>query len=180
MHLQDNLASLEIKTTKPEYLSDIAVMLDNEAGIEDTVYLKDEVDALVQWITALRMEGIILVSMLISVSLLVMLTVISMKIALKQKEIKILKLLGATDWYIRAPFLIEGALYGFVSALLAWGASFLRLLYATPYLEGYTWGLPLISNSSPTAFMLPLLGVLVLLGFVIATLGSFLALLRYS
>jgi cell division transport system permease protein len=173
-------ASLEIKAVKPEYLTDIAEVLENEPGVEDVVYLKDEVDSLISWIGAIRMEGIILVSILIAVALLVMLMVISMKIALKRKEIEILKLLGATNWYIRSPFLIEGALYGTISAILAWGVSYLRLLYATPYLEGYSWGLPLLSNSSPIEFMLPLLAVLVLVGLFVGVIGSLLALLRYS
>lgn len=173
-------ASLEIRTKRPEYLSDIAGMVEDEPGIEDIVYLKEEIDSLVSWIGALRAEGLILVSTLIVVSLLVMLTVISMKIALKRKELEILTLLGATRWYIRWPFLIEGALYGFFAALFAWGASYLRLLYATPYLQGYTWGLPLASSSSPTEFMLPLLGILIVVGMLVGAIGSFLALLRYS
>jgi len=173
-------ASLEVKTLKPEYLSEIATTLSEEPGVEDVMYLKEEVESLVSWIQALRAEGVILISILTAVSLLVLLTVISMKIALKQKEIEILELLGATSWYIRWPFLIEGALYGSVAAILAWGASYVRLLYATPYLDGYGWGVPLLSAGSPTDFMLPLLAGLLIVGLVVGVIGSFLALLRYS
>ena len=109
-----------------------------------------------------------------------MITIIGIRISQRKEDIEIMRLIGASNWYIRWPFLIEGALYGSVAAILAWGASYVRLLYATPYLDGYGWGVPLLSAGSPTDFMLPLLAGLLIVGLVVGVIGSFLALLRYS
>ena len=85
-------ASLEVSAKDPGDLDELAGMLKNETGVEDVVYLQEEVDALVTWTKAIRAEGIMLISLLLLATLLTLLTIISMKIALRRKEIKILNI----------------------------------------------------------------------------------------
>lgn len=170
-------ASLEISAREPKHLGDLAKILQEELGIEDVIYQKDVIESLISWTEALRAGGAILVSVLGTVSLLVLLTVIGMKIALRREEIEILKLLGATNWYVRWPFLLEGGLYGLIAAFLAWSASYLLLLYSTPFLITFLSGIPLLPVS--ILFMLGFLASMLVSGFLVGALGSFLALLRY-
>lgn len=170
-------ASLEVSAKDAKFLADLAKILKAEPGIEEVVYQKDVVDALVAWTGAIRKIGIILVGFLTIVSLLIILTVIAMKIALRREEIEILKLVGASNWYIRAPFLLEGAFYGTVGAIVSWIISCLLLLYATPYLASFLVGIPILPVSP--IFMLALLGGLVLVGAGVGGFGSLLALWRY-
>lgn len=170
-------ASLEISAREPKHLEDLAKILKEELGIEDVIYQKDVIESLISWTQALRTGGAILVSVLGTVSLLVLLTVIGMKIALRREEIEILKLLGATNWYVRWPFLLEGGLYGLIAAFLAWSASYLLLLYSTPFLITFLSGIPLLPVS--ILFMLGFLASMLVSGFLVGALGSFLALLRY-
>lgn len=170
-------ASLDISAKDPQFLNDINKILRKETGVEEVVYQKDIVDLLVSWTKNLRIAGFILVSLLLGLSLLVMITIIGIKIALRKEEIEILRLIGAAKWYIRWPFLFEGALYGLVSALISWTVGVLVFFYLNPYLSTFLSGV-LILSSSPL-FMLIVLGGLVLTGVLIGIFGSLLAVWRY-
>ncbi len=170
-------ASLEVSAVDPSDLQELAAIIDQEEGVEDVIYQKDVIDTLVAWTRGIRIVGVGLVSILLLVSLLVLLTVISMKIALKREEIEILRLLGATGWYIRWPFVLEGALYGLIASFFAWGASYASVLWATPYLHSFISNIPAFSFTP--LFMLGLLGGMLGLGFLLGAVGSMMAIGRY-
>lgn len=170
-------ASLEISAKDPNHLQELASIVDKEEGIEDIIYQKDVIDTLLAWTRGIRIVGVGLVGILLLVSLLVLLTVISMKIALKREEIEIMRLLGASSWYIRWPFIFEGGTYGFIAALIAWGASFLTLLWVNPYLHSFIAGMA--AFSFPPVFMVLLLGGMIVGGFLLGALGSLIAISRY-
>jgi cell division transport system permease protein len=170
-------ASLEVSTIDISYLGEIAQILRQEPGVEEVIFQEDVVKALHNWTNTLRKVGIGLIGTLGGVSLLIILVIIGMKVALRREEIEILQLIGATGWYIRAPFVFEGIFYGVVGAILAWGASYLLLLYSTPFLVEFLAGIPILPV--PFLFMLALLGVEIFLGTLIGTLGSLVAVKRY-
>lgn len=170
-------ASLEVSAMNPSDLQDLASIIDKEEGVEDIIYQKDVIDTLVAWTKGIRIVGISLVSILLLVSLLVLLTVISMKIALKREEIEILRLLGATGGYIRWPFILEGGLYGLIASLVAWGAAYASILWATPYLHSFISNIPAFSLDP--LFMLTMLGAMLSFGFLLGAIGSMMAIGRY-
>ena len=170
-------ASLEVSTTNISYLGEIAQILRQESGVEEVIFQEDVVRSLHEWTNVLRKVGVGLIAILGGVSLLIILVIIGMKVALRREEIEILQLLGGTNWYIRAPFIFEGIFYGVVGAILAWGISYLLLLYSTPFLVGFLAGIPILPV--PFLFMLALLGAEILVGALIGTLGSLIAVRRY-
>jgi cell division transport system permease protein len=170
-------ASLEVSTNDLSYLNEIAQILRSETTVEEVVFQEDVVDALQQWTLNIRRIGIGLISVFGLVSLLMVLVIIGMKVTLRRKEIDILQLLGASRWYIRAPFLLEGMFYGIFGAFLAWGLTYLLLLYLTSYIINFFQGITLLPVSP--FFMLTILGLEVSSGIVIGSLGSLLAVKRY-
>ena len=158
-------------------LMKIAQTLRVEPAVEEVVFQEDVVKALQQWTLNIRMIGIALISIFGLVSLLVILVIIGMKITLRREEIDILQLLGASRWYIRAPFILEGVFYGAVGAFMAWGMSYLLLLYLTSYIIKFFQGIALLPVSP--IFMLTVLGIEISSGIVIGSLGSLLAVKRY-
>ncbi|TSC54314.1 MAG: hypothetical protein LiPW31_171 [Microgenomates group bacterium LiPW_31] len=170
-------ASIEVSTTNISYLGEIAQILRQESGVEEVIFQEDVVRSLHEWTNVLRKVGVGLIATLGGVSLLIILVIIGMKVALRREEIEILQLLGGTNWYIRAPFIFEGIFYGVVGAILAWGISYLLLLYSTPFLVGFLAGIPILPV--PFLFMLALLGAEILVGALIGTLGSLIAVRRY-
>ena len=128
-------ASIEVSAKEirslPKIAEDLHVFSD---AIDEVVYHKDVVEALVKVTRSLRTIGIILVGSLAVTSFLVTVVITGMKISSKKHEIEIMQLLGATSWYIKRPFIFEGALYGVIGATVGWVFSYTVFLYATPWL----------------------------------------------
>lgn len=170
-------ASLEISTYAPSDLAQIAKILKEEPVVEEVVYPEDVVQSLTNATSIVRTIGTGAVGFLILFAFLVILMVIGFKIRLKRTEIEIMKLLGASSWFIRAPFLIEGIFYGVVGAISAWVASYALLWYMAPFIEGYITDVKLLPVSP--IIMLYLLGITILVAVFIGLLGSFGAVRRY-
>ena len=170
-------SSLEISTFVPEDLSDIAALLKIEPVVEEVVYPEDVVDSLTKATAIVRAVGSAAVGFLILFAFLVILMVIGFKIRLRRTEIEIMKLLGASTWFIRAPFLLEGMFYGIAGAIMAWVFSYALIWYLTPFIENSITDVTLVPVSP--LVMLALLGVAVLVALLIGILGSFGAVRRY-
>jgi len=179
-------ASLEVTATDPRYLSELEPMIKQANGVEEVVFQKDVVDALLSWTNAIRLVGGILAGLLALDSLLIIMTVIGMKIALKKDEIDILKLIGASPWYIRKPFVMEGGLYGVVGAGAAWFSIIVLLLIFQTHIVEFLGSIPVIqtlfvnplSTESLVAtgiFCITMLGT----GFLLGAVGSLVSLGRY-
>jgi cell division transport system permease protein len=170
-------ASIEVSAKDAKYLGELAKIIQGEQGIEEVVYQKDIVDTLITWTEALRKMGIILVGFLGIESWLVILTIIGMKIALRKEEIEILRLVGASNGYIRTPFLLEGVFYGLTGAIFSWVFTLLLLVYASPFLSSFLKGIPIMFITPLFIFSLLVGGILI--GAAVGFSGSLLAVRRY-
>ncbi|MDO8582961.1 MAG: permease-like cell division protein FtsX [bacterium] len=170
-------ASLEISAVKIQDLSVISSSLKASPLVSDVVFQKDVVSVLTSWTNALRTIGLSLVIVLSLVSIFIMVIIIGVKISHKKGDIEIMRLIGATGWYIRWPFLLEGIFYGAVGALVGWIISAGALWYATPFLSEFLKGIPIFPL--PLVFLFGLLGIEILVAVVLGTFSSFLAVLRY-
>lgn len=170
-------ASLEISSLKIEDLSSISDTLKNSPIVQEVVFQKDVVSTLTAWTSALRKIGTALIIVLSLVSMFIMVTIIGIKISQKKDDIEIMRLIGATNWYIRWPFIFEGMFYGAIGAFLGWLISSLALWYATPFLSSFLRGIPVLPVSPIVLF--ELLAVELVLAAFLGALSSFLAVLRY-
>lgn len=179
-------ASLEVSATDPKYLSDLEPVIKQAQGVEEVVYQKDVVDTLISWTNAIRLVGGSLAGLLALDSILIVTTIIGMKIALKKQEVEILTLVGASPWYIRAPFLLEGGLYGVMSACVASIIIGGVILWIYPVILTFLGVIPaigmLLGNPTGVPFLMATLGFvggLAATGFLLGTIGSFVAVSRY-
>lgn len=170
-------ASLEISTHKIEDLDSVARVLHGSSDVSDVVFLKDVVSTLITWTDAVRKIGLALVIILLVVSVFVMATIIGFKISQKREEIEIMRLLSATNWYIRWPFLLEGMFYGVMGAFFGWLFMFSITLYARPFLLGFMRDIPLVTLTP--SFLFLLLFVEIFLAILLGIVASFTAVLRY-
>lgn len=138
-------ASLEIYALKPEYLEQIAQYLEQQNEIEEVNYQKDIVNRLLKLTDTLRKSSLIIFSYLLIITIIVQTTTTAFKIALKKDDIELYQLLGATKWYIRKPFIIEGIVFGTLTSIIACTIFYGILFYFTPTLKGYLMGIPDIS-----------------------------------
>jgi len=170
-------ASIEVSTYELKDLSKVAEILKNDPAVEDVEYKQNIVDTLSSWSSTIRTIGGVVVTLLLLTSLLITLIVIGLNISIHQDEIEIMKLVGATSWYIRIPFIFEGVFYGAASAFIAtiflWGI----IAWAAPTLQQVFAG-PKMFPVNPLVFIYLLAGQ-VLLGAIIGILGSLVATRKY-
>jgi cell division transport system permease protein len=169
--------SIEVSTYKIDDLKPISETLKASPQIETVIYLEDVVATLSSLTNGVRMIGLILIIVLALVSVFIMMTVIGFKVSQKRDEIEIMKLLSATNWYIRKPFIFEGVLYGIGGTILGWIIASGALFYATPSIQAFQKGIPLVPVSP--VFLFELLLIELLIAIILGILASSLAVLRY-
>jgi len=81
--------------------------------------------------------GFIAVGIFVIIALLIVFNTIRVAIYTHREEITIMKLVGATNWLIRSPFIIESAFYGLIACLIATATIFPLLNFVQPYLESF-------------------------------------------
>ncbi|MEK7141618.1 MAG: permease-like cell division protein FtsX [Patescibacteria group bacterium] len=179
-------ASLEVSATEPNFLSDLEEVIKKTEGVEEVVYQRDVVETLISWTNAIRWVGGSLAGLLAVDSILIVMTIIGMKIALKKQEVEVLNLVGASPWYIRMPFLLEGGLYGLIGAGIAGLIIAGLTLWLYPFLLSFLGVIPAIGAvlGAPTSVVFLLsafvfFGGLALTGFLLGSIGSMVAVGRY-
>ena len=170
-------ASLEISTVDIEDLSEVSVKLKSSPIVGEVIFQKDIVATLSAWTNALRKIGIAAIIVLSLVSIFIMMTIIGIKISQKKEDIEIMRLIGASNWYIRWPFMMEGILYGLTGALVGFVVSIGILWYASPFLSSFLRGIPIFPLSP--VFILAMLVFEFLLAIFLGTFSSYIAVLRY-
>lgn len=170
-------ASIEISGKTLDDLPVLKNMLSHQEGVEDIVYYEDIIQSLSNWISSVKGIGAGVIGYLTVESVLVILVIIGLQIAGRREEIEILRLLGATPWFIRLPYIFTAVGYGLIGSFIAWGLSYLLLLYSTPFLTGWLADIPLLPV--PAWFMLALLGGELLFGGLIGLAGGLIASRRF-
>lgn len=125
-------ASVEVSGKNIASLEQIKSDLESFDSVEDVEYQEDVISTLSNWINSLELAGIALTAVLGTISFLIIMTIIAMKANAQKHKIRVMRMLGATKWYIKAPYMFEGMIYGLVGAILGWTAMFSVLLYITP------------------------------------------------
>lgn len=170
--------SLEVSTTGPQDLAPIVEILKKEPVIEEVVYPEDVVKTIAQATSLIRYVGVGVVSFLLIFSVLAILMIIGFKIRVQRHEIETMKLLGASNWFIRAPYIIEGACYGLFGALLSWLSSYAILWYLTPFLQN-SLGSDLKLLPVSIILMFEILLITSTVSILVGSIGSYGALRRY-
>lgn len=122
--------SLIVSLTDIAYSEPVVKEVTKLQGIEEVRSYQAIVNQLLMITEAIRRTGSIFIFILIGVSIILINNAISMAVASRAKEISIMKFVGATDWFIRWPFFIEGMLIGLLGA----GVSFLIVYYTYSYI----------------------------------------------
>lgn len=128
-YLLDSLASnplpnsIVIKINSLEAADDIAAKAAALDGIEDVKYYKETVDKLMSATQFVQLAAIVIMVFLIIVSVVVVSNTIKLTVFNRAREISIMKYVGATNWFIRGPFLAEGIIIGLFSAGISVGIS---------------------------------------------------------
>jgi cell division transport system permease protein len=113
--------SVVIEIGDLEKADNIATQAESYDGIEDVKYYKDTVDKLLKATDFIQIAAVVIMVFLIIVSVVVVSNTIKLTVFNRKHEINIMKYVGATNWFIRGPFLAEGIIIGIISSGIAIG-----------------------------------------------------------
>ena len=124
--LQNNpfSASFTVKLESPEYASAVSEGIKDFEGVETIGDQQELVDKIVGIVNGVKVVGFGLFIILVGVSIFLIMNTTKLTVYSRKREVGIMKFVGATDWFIRWPFVIEGMVIGFIGATLACGALF--------------------------------------------------------
>ena len=120
--------AFEVTVHQPELVETAAAAISQIKGVEEAKYGQDVVEHLFDITRLMRVFGLALMVLLAGATLFIISNTIRLTVFARRKEIAIMKYVGATDWFIRWPFIIEGVVMGCFGGLLA--AVVLRSFYA--------------------------------------------------
>ncbi len=168
--------SFEVVVKSPDLVETAAKAIDRMDGVQEAKYGQDVIEHLFAITRLIRIFGLVLMVLLAGATLFIISNTIRLTVFARRKEIAIMKYVGATDWFIRWPFLLEGMVLGFVGGVIA--AVALRSFYAA-----------MAAKITDTLTFFPLMPqypsmnyitvALLLAGMAIGALGSALSLKRF-
>ncbi len=168
--------SIIVRVQKPEMVSKVVGSIKNMEGIDQIKDGKEIVDKITKITNTLKWMGLVLFLILIGVSLFLIGNTIKITVYSRKREIGIMKYIGATDWFIRWPFVFEGIIIGILGAIIA-----ILLLYYG-YKGVYTKasvGLIFVNLLNPGYVLSSILWIFVLVGIIIGAVGSILSIRKF-
>lgn len=184
-YLLEGLEANPLPSSLIIYLDDIyysaTVLQDMKAieGIEDVKSYQDIVEQLLSITEAIRKAGIIVIFVLIAISTFIIHNTIKLTVNSRYREINIMKYVGATNWFIRWPFLTEGTLLGLVGAGISAGLMKLGYDYVFGLMHSDFYVLISAYVIPPEALMDDIIFLFVVIGAGIGALGSILSMRKY-
>lgn len=175
-------AALNVKANDPKEYSAIAAYLENEQFkqvVDKVTFGQNQlaINRLIKIIDTADAFGIGVTLALALIAIIVTFNTVRLAIYSNREEIGVMRLVGASNAYIRGPYVIEGILYGAVAAVGVFALA-LPIIYASsPYVSVFIPGLNLLSYFYGNA--LALLGYTLLLGMGLGILSSSIAITRY-
>ena len=176
--LENNpLASSYIVTIEDaSYASNVTKAVEDMTGVESVTNQQELIEKISRVVDFVQILGVILFFVFIGVSIFLIMNTIKLAVYSRRREVGIMKFVGATDWFIRWPFVIEGIIIGAIGSLLA--TAVLYFIYRGVF--GFIASNLLIANLVPVSFVLTtLLGGFLLGGIVVGAIGSIAALRKF-
>ncbi len=171
--------AIVISVAELSYSDAVAEKAETLDGVEDVVYYRDTVEKLAKVTDALQLAAWVIMAFLVFVSVVVVSNTIKLTVFARKDEINIMKYVGATNWFIRGPFLVEGMIIGLVSAIISAGISAL-IYHKVVDLIGTDIFLMFKMNMVPEGFLsYNLVLIFIAIGISIGACGSIISMRRF-
>ncbi|MDQ7822475.1 MAG: permease-like cell division protein FtsX [Candidatus Eremiobacteraeota bacterium] len=168
--------SFEITVSEPGKIPHVASLIRHYPGIEKVRYGENITSKLISINKAVHWVGIIIVSALLISTIFIVSNTIRITVFARRKEISIMQLVGAANWFIRWPFILEGVLQGVIGSLI----SVILLKVAYGYL------IPKVHMALPFLIMVPAHSLIALVtltllgtGFIVGAAGSLISVNKF-
>jgi len=176
--LEDNPLpySFEVHVDIPERIAQIAPIIQKMKKVESVRYAQDVVEQLFQFTRILRTGGLLLIALMTGGTLFIIVNTIRLTVINRKREINIMKYVGATDWFIRWPFMMEGIAIGLAGTIFS--TAILTFIYGA-VISKIQQALVFLPVLSAWPLMLWMWLGLLLFGAGIGALGSYISLKKF-
>ncbi len=168
--------SFELKTKIPEDIPLVAEEIADYPGVGHLDYGQGVVEPLFQFTGIMRWIGLMFMAGLALTAIFLIAHTIRLTVYIRRKEIMIMKYVGATDWFIRWPFIFEGLILGLVGAVIPLIVIYYGYQAAVIWLKSNIYFLPLIPTEN---IMKEIVRTIIPLGVVLGVLGSSISVRRF-
>ena len=168
--------AFQVKAVNAADIPALAGQVEGMAGVDQVRYGQGVVEKLLAVTHWLRVGGLVMMILVGISAVFLIATTIRVSVHARRYEIGIMKFLGATNWFVRGPFLMEGVTLGFAGSLLAGAVVYLGYSYMV---DAVQTTLPFIQPVDASATLLAVVGGLLVLGVLIGAAGSLLSMRRY-
>lgn len=167
---------LTVHVTDAQQVNRIADETEELSGVDNVKYGQGIVDQLLQFTSWLRWVGVAVVIAFAAASLVLISLNIKMNVFSRRREIQIMKLVGASNGFIRWPFLVEGMLLGLIGGLIAILIVGFGYQWLADYIRSTLTFMPVVAE---TTQIWQVLGLLILVGMGLGATGSVISLRKF-
>ena len=160
------------KTTDPELVRSLANQYRTLPGVAGVSLAEDEFDVISTLSGFVRTVTIAMSLILLAVAVILIWNTIRTAIFARRREIEVMKLVGATDWFIRVPFILEGLIQGLLGAVVSCGGLWTLNKAWTSGVAGFKPGTGVSSLVVPGSYVNGVMIVLLVIGAVAGGVGS--------
>jgi len=171
-------SAYEVEAKDPTKLASLAKKIQDIPNVNSVNYGGDSTQSMVTTLNTIQKAGSVFIVGLVIVALFMISNTIKITITARSTEISIMRMVGASNWYIRIPFMLEGMLIGLFGAIIP----ILVLVYGYGVLYNYTGGSLMSSMlvlKAPMPFIRDFSFILAGLGAGVGLIGSFVSMRRF-
>ena len=171
-------AAYEVEAKDPTQLASLAKKIKDIPNVNSVNYGGDSTQSMVSTLNTIQTSGTVFIVGLVIVALFMISNTIKITITARSTEISIMRMVGASNWYIRIPFMLEGMLIGLFGAIIP----IFVLVYGYGALYNYTGGSLMSSMlvlKAPMPFIRDFSFILAGLGAGVGLIGSFVSMRRF-
>ncbi len=184
-YLLENLPENPLPNSYTVYVSDkdaannVASMAPDIEGVNDVVYYRDTIEKLAQVSRFIELGSIIAMAFLVIVSTVIVANTIKLTVFNREKEISIMKYLGATNWFVKAPFIWGGVIIGILSSVIATGLTYIIYKRVVGIIGGDILRILSVNLVPAEQLTLTLLASFLCLGIGIGVIGSAISIRKF-
>jgi cell division transport system permease protein len=159
-------------TTDPELVRNLALQYRTLPGVAGVSLAEDEFDVISTLSGFVRTVTIAMSLVLLGVAVILIWNTIRTAIFARRREIEVMKLVGATDWFIRVPFILEGLIQGLLGAVVSCGGLWALNSAWTTGVAGFKPGTGVSSLIVPGSYVNGVMVALLIIGALAGGIGS--------
>jgi len=171
--------SFVVEIKNPETSMEVVEELEKIIGIRKVDYSREIINFITKFSYWMNIISILLISILLIVSVFIISNTIKLTVFARRKEISIMKYVGATDWFIRWPFIVEGVIIGIIAAVVA----FIATAYVYNSIENRfnrdLFAVGFIRLISIREIGISMVMYFLMLGGIVGAVGSFVSMRKY-